>query len=308
MPSIDFSNATDMAWLTNAKHLWGIPLHPLGEMNMLDYYVNEYNAGNRGNELAGVRFQIINGAILMYIVLHNTKQAINLLNNRPRAIISWCCFIPCITGILTATIFIMLELGLYFTCRHAVWSLSFGISVSNFCNTMILLQKAYLISCRQKWIIYVSVLPMLLQLSYAICTTFTGHVRILLESGCTVFYSYYTIWYWFAIAFPLNTVFSCIFCYHAYRLYRQYGSDAWKRLTRDGIQTMCLAAICNIVFCFLVISQAFGPRSDLLIPTDWLIVNTMLIRKFNQHRDTNNFSSRTKTHKILSTSQTESTV
>jgi len=54
-----------------------------------------------------------------------------------------------------------------------------------------------------------------------------------------------------------------------YRQYRQFGSGAWKRLMRDGIQTMCLILLTNIVCTLLVTFEVIGLASDLFFVVDW---------------------------------------
>jgi hypothetical protein len=75
--------------------------------------------------------------------------------------------------------------------------------------------------------------------------------------------------YWFTATIPINLLFSATFSIIAYRNYKQYGSDAWKRLAREGIQTMCLVVACN-VFCALCIAlQVVGDFSGMFFIFDW---------------------------------------
>src|SRR5689334_4383769 len=98
---------------------------------------------------------------------------------------------------------------------------------------------------------------------------FTCFITLEVDIDCIIHYPYFTVWYWFATAFPLNIIFSTIFCHVAFQQYRQHGKDAWKRLARDGVQAMCSAALCNIICCVVAVLQAFGPNSDLLLVADW---------------------------------------
>jgi hypothetical protein len=76
-------------------------------------------------------------------------------------------------------------------------------------------------------------------------------------------------WYWIANALPINMTFSIIFCYTGWKQYSQYGSNAWKKLTKDGIQVMLLVALCNIICCLIAVTQVTGYDSDLFMAIDW---------------------------------------
>jgi hypothetical protein len=95
------------------------------------------------------------------------------------------------------------------TCGIVCWLVTSGITISLACNSTIVLQQAYLASCRQRWVIIV------------------GTTLILSQFG---------------------------FLYVAYKQYHLFGSGAWRRLARDGVQTMCLVIVCNVacgLFLFL---------------------------------------------------------
>jgi hypothetical protein len=68
---------------------------------------------------------------------------------------------------------------------------------------------------------------------------------------------------------PLNVLFSTIFSHVAYKQYRLFGSDAWRRLAKDGIQTMCLVTACNIICGLIMIFEIGGDFSQLSVAVDW---------------------------------------
>ena len=74
---------------------------------------------------------------------------------------------------------------------------------------------------------------------------------------------------WVITSLPINLFFSGIFCYVAHKQYKLHGSDIWRRLSGDGIQTMCLVTLCNIVSGALVLLHAFGNFSQALFVLDW---------------------------------------
>ncbi|KAI8051493.1 hypothetical protein BDF22DRAFT_690998 [Syncephalis plumigaleata] len=215
---------------------------------------------------------------------------------KPRHLVSWCCFIPSVLGVADCVIFINMELGTnHINCRHMIWMFVVGLSISNFCNSLILLHKAYLVLCRARWVIYTT------QLSYGVFMLPISYATIIPGTGCAVFYPYFGPWYWIANALPLNLVFSTIFCYIGWKQYSRYGSHAWKRLMKDGIQAMLLVAFCNMFCVLTAITQAVGASSDLCLAIDCILVNMILI---TQHRGkgTTQSSTRAATENLQSAS------
>ncbi|KAI9592260.1 hypothetical protein BDF19DRAFT_450894, partial [Syncephalis fuscata] len=197
----------------------------------------------------------------------------------------------------------MMELDYIFHCRDVLWAIVFGISIVYISNGLILLQKAYLIVCRQKWVLYVGIPSMVPQLAYPIFSVCFTYVTIETEAGCVAHYPPAIIWYWLGITLPLNLLLSAIFCYVSFRQYRTHGSDAWRRLARDGVQAMCLAVLCNIFCWFVIAFQIGGINADLLFPGDWVIVSTILTHHCQNMRQVTNFSHRPKISYLHGSSQ-----
>ncbi|KAI9592259.1 hypothetical protein BDF19DRAFT_452344 [Syncephalis fuscata] len=304
MPSIDYTNVTETAWMKDAKTFWGIPLHPLGEMNIFDFYMQTPNdLQEQRHRLVGSKFQIVFTIMMLSIVFNNFVISVKMVVERPRILAPWCCLIPAFLGILTGLLIIMVQLGIFFTCRYVLWAIVFGITVVYTCNGLIVLQKTYLILCRQKWVLYVGIPSILLQMPYPFLSIFYTYITLEAETGCVAHYSSFLMWYWFSITIPLNVIFSIIFCRIAFQQYRTYGSDAWKRLARDGIQAMCLAVFCNIFCYFCIEFQVGGVNADLLFPGDWVIVSTILTHHCQNIRRVTNLSHRPKTSYIPGQSQ-----
>ncbi|KAI9592788.1 hypothetical protein BDF19DRAFT_450892 [Syncephalis fuscata] len=218
MPSIDYTNVTETAWMKDAKTFWGIPLHPLGEMNIFDFYMQTPNdLQEQRHRLVGSKFQIVFTIMMLSIVFNNFVISVKMVVERPRILAPWCCLIPAFLGILTGLLIIMVQLGIFFTCRYVLWAIVFGITVT------------YLILCRQKWVLYVGIPSILLQMPYPFLSIFYTYITLEAETGCVAHYSSFLMWYWFSITIPLNVIFSIIFCRIAFQQYRTYGSDAWKR-------------------------------------------------------------------------------
>jgi hypothetical protein len=90
--------------MKNAMRILGIPLHPLGEINIMGYYVEYSNKGddykNSGNQL-----QLVSGAIMGYIFIYNVIVSGKMVMNRPRAIAPWCCHVPSMLGTVANSIY-----------------------------------------------------------------------------------------------------------------------------------------------------------------------------------------------------------
>ncbi|KAI8057234.1 hypothetical protein BDF22DRAFT_740767 [Syncephalis plumigaleata] len=270
MPLADYTNQTMMAWLKDADTSLGIPLHPLGEVNALEFYINVYdNSNGLHRDFFGMKTQIIAGAFMLYLVMRNMIIAGGMIMKRPRILVSWCCFMSAAPSV---------------------------IALTNFCNGLVLLQKTYLILYRQKWIIYVICPFIIFQIGYGFIVVFCGYVIIDEQIGCMSYYQSVVLWAWLSINMPPNVILSTTFCYTAFKQYRKYGSDAWRRLARKGTQSMCLAATSNILFGMLVVFQIGGHYADTFFAIDCVTVSTILIehcreaqkvtRSYNTTKDT----------------------
>lgn len=71
-----------------------------------------------------------------------------------------------------------------------------------------------------------------------------------------------------------------IFNYVAYKQYKLYESETWKRLAQDGIQIMCLVVLCNIIFGVLIILRrsVVGRKCFSSLTCKWFIRSNTTIR------------------------------
>jgi hypothetical protein len=59
MPAIHNNKHLDTEWIKNATTLWGIPLHPLGEMAFVDYLLSDSDDITLMQaRLASIQFQV----------------------------------------------------------------------------------------------------------------------------------------------------------------------------------------------------------------------------------------------------------
>jgi hypothetical protein len=96
-------------------------------------------------------------------------------------------------------------------------------------------------------------------------------------SGCTLLYPSILPWIKFAIEAPINTVFSVAFIMVVYQQYQLYGAKAWRRLTYNGIRTLGLIIICNLICMLAAGIDALGIISVLFFLIDWVIVSSLLV-------------------------------
>ncbi|KAI9592732.1 hypothetical protein BDF19DRAFT_450745 [Syncephalis fuscata] len=279
MPIIDENNPAEIEWRSNATTLWGIHLHPQGEVNLFNFYLQVVNnLDTRHNQLFGNKLQILFATGVSLIVVRNFIISSKMVMHRPRLLAPWCCLVPCVLNLLTEVVFMGMELGFFANCRILIWTSTFGISITYVCNSMILLQKAYLILCRQKWLLYTGIPLLLLQFGYFVATICFAFVVLDIETGCTLHYYMSLIWYWLGVTLPIN-------------------------MAQKGVQTMCLAVLCNITCCILLAFQVGGSHSDLYFSVDSIIVNTILVKHCNSTRKPNRIPNRPKTKYVPGYSQ-----
>ncbi|KAI9592258.1 hypothetical protein BDF19DRAFT_452343 [Syncephalis fuscata] len=304
MPIISDTDPAEVEWIKNATTLWGIPLHPLGELDLYDFYTQTIRESpEKHHSMAGGKLQVIFTIIVLSIHVRNFIVSSKMIASSPHSLAPWCCLISAFLGFVAGSTYIFAFLGLLLKCRVVVWLVLFKLALVYFFNSLILLQKAYLVLYRKKWIIYISIPFMLMQLGFGVFSIYFSYVKLEAEADCTLHYCIYLIYYWLVISIPLNVFFSVIFSRVAFQQYSVYGSDAWKRLARDGIQAMCLAVFCNLFFCALLMFQIGKSRSDNCFVLDLVIVTTILVNHCQNMRKVSRISNRPKTSYIPGYSQ-----
>ncbi|KAI9592787.1 hypothetical protein BDF19DRAFT_450891 [Syncephalis fuscata] len=274
MPIISDTDPAEVEWIKNATTLWGIPLHPLGELDLYDFYTQTIRESpEKHHSMAGGKLQVIFTIIVLSIHVRNFIVSSKMIASSPHSLAPWCCLISAFLGFVAGSTYIFAFLGLLLKCRVVVWLVLFKLALVYFFNSLILLQKAYLVLYRKKWIIYISIPFMLMQLGFGVFSIYFSYVKLEAEADCTLHY------------------------------YSVYGSDAWKRLARDGIQAMCLAVFCNLFFCALLMFQIGKSRSDNCFVLDLVIVTTILVNHCQNMRKVSRISNRPKTSYIPGYSQ-----
>ncbi|KAI8050472.1 hypothetical protein BDF22DRAFT_695126 [Syncephalis plumigaleata] len=285
MVLFDYNTDIDPSWKMNAPKSWGIPVHESGETYLPDFILEHSDdLATTQRRLWRIYFQLMFNLAAGFAFSINMKMAAGMLRYRWNTLSAWCCFIPSLFGFLLAVFYSLALFSAYFNCRKMIWYIGLGITVSIFCSSAILLQKAYLVLFRRRSILVVGGLFMLPQLSFFAIVMFFCAVTLDDVTGCVIHYPRFLPWYWLAASAPINVFFSAIFSYVAYKQYRQHGSDAWRRLARDGIQTMCLVVLCNIICASCIILKVGGNYSEFFFLADWSITSTVLVHHCSQMR------------------------
>ncbi|KAI9593297.1 hypothetical protein BDF19DRAFT_165753 [Syncephalis fuscata] len=271
----------DLSWKQNAARLWNIPLHPSGEADIFDFITAAPNdIDSIRARLLGIYFQGFLSIMLGSMFIQNFIISIRLVINRPYFLAGWCCLLPAFLGTF-------MELAIYIylfghgNCRLLAWLVISSFALSSIINNMIILQKAYIVLLKQRWILVVGFILLIPQLGLILLTLETSYITTEAKGGCRVHYQSAVPIYWFGVTIPVNALFSAIFSYVAYNQYKKFGSEAWKRLMRDGVQIMCIVILCNISCALVVLLKIGKPYSDMFFMLDWYITSTILVRHCN---------------------------
>ncbi|RKP26738.1 hypothetical protein SYNPS1DRAFT_27585 [Syncephalis pseudoplumigaleata] len=273
-------------WEEGAPRVLGIPLHPSGERNILDYVlVGSDEIQHVRMRMQGLYRQLVLNILISAVFLFNFNRAIRMMRTRWKTLPSWCCLLPSLCGVLIGILAVASLFPPSISCRTAAWYVGFAVTFSLMCNSVIVLQKAYLALCRPRWVLVVGVLFMLPQLGFMYVSWLVSPVTLEEDSGCTIHYPHFLPFYWFGSTMPLNILFSGIFSYIAYKQYQSFGSEAWMRMARDGIQTMCLVVLCNIMCATVLVFHVGGHLSNMFFAIDYMITTTILVHHCYQLRE-----------------------
>ncbi|KAI8050937.1 hypothetical protein BDF22DRAFT_694082 [Syncephalis plumigaleata] len=264
-------------WEKNATTLFGIPLHPLGEMEVIYYAQHNLDMGLPIRAMVGMERQIFVVVVVTCLFSINMVTALRMLIQKPRAMSSWICVFPHALGASWGYMcYVALIFG-HLNCRMIVWYMAVGASLSAASNGGIILQKAYLVLLRRRWVLIVGIVLTLPQLAIFVITWFFCPAVLHPDYGCTFYYPAYLPWIWMGVEAPSYIMFSSIFSYVAYKQYKAFKTDVWKRLARDGILVMCLAILCKLVCGTIVVANLLGPASQMFVLVDWFILSTILL-------------------------------
>ncbi|KAI9595452.1 hypothetical protein BDF19DRAFT_71700 [Syncephalis fuscata] len=245
----------DMDWRHNATRLWGIPLHPSGEAPLYSFIAAVPNDRHDAQaRLFAIYTQTIINLLASLIFISNLAISIRMVLNRPQFLSGWCFLISSLFGagwfvIVVPYFFEILN------CRETIWYILTAFSVVSIGNSIVILQKAYIVLLKQRWVLVVGIILILPQLGFTPFVITVSYITFKKHGGCVANYPISMPLYWFGVTIPVNILFSGIFSYIAYQQYKTFGSEAWRRLTRNGIQIMCLVVFCNIICAYAFYSK-----------------------------------------------------
>ncbi|RKP10274.1 hypothetical protein THASP1DRAFT_27958 [Thamnocephalis sphaerospora] len=286
-------------WEKNATYLWGIPLHPLGELNTLDFIT----MAHRSMEQMRVRNRSLSmqsaiNVVFIFIFARSLSISVPIVYQNRRTLAGWCCVIQATAGVVYCVSCLMVFLPNGPPCRVALWITGTGTTISTLCVGTTLLQKAYLAHQRNKWLLCIGIVLLLPQPAIAyIVWTSPGIMTPV--GGCLSCYPSYLPWIKLAMDLPINLVFSTAFLTVVYRQYRIYGSKAWVRLIRNGIQTMCLVVLSNLICMFGVAFEFAGLFSQFFFILDWVVTSVLLVHHCVNMRMVTEQSSRANPRQFL---------
>ncbi|KAI8050478.1 hypothetical protein BDF22DRAFT_695152 [Syncephalis plumigaleata] len=279
--TMQYLREENVDWRINATRLWGIPLHPTGEMLLYDYVV-EMHDDRRETQLRmlSIYFELSVDLMMSTIFVRNLFIALVMIAKRPRVLSGWFCSVPAIlgTGWGFGVILYLLDQS---SCRPVVWFFVIAMTLSSASNSAIVLQKAYIILMQQKQVLILGLLLIIPQVAFMPIFLMSSWVTTNVNGGCAIHYETFVPFYWFGLTIPINVLFSALFSYIAYKHYKGYGMEAWKELAHDGIQIMCLAVICNIFCATCLVLEVGGKFADMFFVVDWLFTSSILVYHCN---------------------------
>ncbi|KAI9599193.1 hypothetical protein BDF19DRAFT_118060 [Syncephalis fuscata] len=278
MPTIDYNSQIYAKWInSNVKQL-GALLRPLGEIDIFDFFMKAYgDIPKQRSRLFGIQTQLVIFVIAFCLFGRNLAIASKMILSRPHSMISWCCLVPSASGVISNLVVILMGIGFPISCRLMIWFTAFSISLTIISNSLIILQKAYLVLGRKTWVLYVSAPSIVAQSAYVFIIMHCSFTVLEKKVGCMDYYPSFFIWYWLAVDLPINVLFSAVFCHTALKQYRIFGSEVWKNLAHDGIQAVSSATLCNIICSILIVMHMDAINYDMFLVIDWLVVTAMLI-------------------------------
>jgi hypothetical protein len=257
------------AWEQNATRLGSIPLHPLGEISYYTFVNMARTEEDRINSWITVFRQLIITATVTCIFVHNAITSIGLVRAKPRALATWCSLIQSLAGVACGLYACTLIFPEGLTCRGLLWAIMVCIRVNDFCTGATLLQKAYIVRHRNRWLLLFIPLIVVAPIPIIYASWISPAILSSSAGGCVFVYPVYYPWMRFAFHAPINLVLTGIFLQVAIAQYRKFGNDAWRKLTRDGIQIGLALLFLNVACTFAVGFEIFGIYSVIVLLVEW---------------------------------------
>jgi hypothetical protein len=234
-----------------------------------------WNASNNMGELRkrylALGSQLICGTILTIVFTRNFWRSIIVVVNFPHKFAPQCCLFINTLGILVLGAITVPAIGLNgLSCRTMGWCIIFGVGFSSIACNFMLLERAYVAFHKRRWFLIVGTLfSFVPSIGFLLITAISSSVVYGPNYACHLDYPNYLPYARIFSDLPQNLMFSTIFCMIIYRNYRRRNEHMWKELARDGITTMLLVSLSNIVSFALGESKALGAYTNTIYIADW---------------------------------------
>ncbi|KAI9596821.1 hypothetical protein BDF19DRAFT_436918 [Syncephalis fuscata] len=179
-----------------------------------------------------------------------------------------------------------------------------AIPVARACYSMTILQKAYTISRKNRWVLVIGIILTLLQV---VLPSALFNIRIIMDTETyrngSIHYAPFSVLIWYTMSLPVNIFLSSVFSYAAYKQYRKFGSKIWRRLARDGIESICLVILSNTILNVLLYLVKACDLYMFFCFIDCVICSTVLLESCRRTRHILNGANQPMTEKMLHISQ-----
>ncbi|RKP05296.1 hypothetical protein THASP1DRAFT_26180 [Thamnocephalis sphaerospora] len=274
---VDRETLLQDGWERTAARQWGIPLHPLGEMNAIEYVLDAQDDFTEMRIRARGTFrQLLVNVIAAYVFFRNLIISVQMLRRHPKVLATWLCLLQAATGVVYSLYALTLTLPNGPSCRTTMWAVGLGLAVSPICISAVLLQKAYVVHDRNRWLLAIGIV-LILPLPLITYYMWSHPAVMARTTACITVYPHFFPWLKFGLEAPLNVVFSIAFLIVVYRQYRLFGTGAWAHLVRNGIQTMGFIVFCNFLCMFAAAAEVLGLFSQMFFVMDWVITSLLLV-------------------------------
>ncbi|KAI9593611.1 hypothetical protein BDF19DRAFT_154343 [Syncephalis fuscata] len=211
-------------------------------------------------ELTYIYIRLLVHVIMSCVQLRNINVALRLVIAQPRALARWCCLIP------------------------SVLCISASILIITFNMAKVL--RAYMMTQKSRWVLVIGTLLIAVQIvTPAVMFATQVTINTAFYRRGLMGYPPYFVLFWFSASLIVNVFFSSVFSYMAYKQYRTFGSRIWKHLASDGIQSMCLVMLCNVIWTAILVFGISKNFSTLSYFIDCSICSTILIENCRRTRD-----------------------
>ncbi|RKP05354.1 hypothetical protein THASP1DRAFT_32806 [Thamnocephalis sphaerospora] len=225
----------------------------------------------------GQVYQLVVGVFTLWAFLNSTLDAVHLVIANRRQSVRWICLIQAISGATYGSILVSISLPGGTGCHTLIYIGGPLLTISTICTDAVLIMKAYIAHGRSRSILYLGIFLVVLQFAPLFVVLRKTKVYMTIYYGCLAELPNYYPWLRLGLDLPINLLFSVAFLHVVVSNYSRYGSDAWRRLSREGIMYMLYAAIINIVTAAIVATRLLGKYSQYIYLLDWYLSSYLIL-------------------------------